>query len=227
MGSVPKKYRNKDRDAPDYEPEVLPSDLARRIGSFKREVVFQLLTHQGPAWEAVSDMRRRWDVSARTELPPASSNWPNYPFPDHWPEAYTDEGKQSNEWVELAERWGLDLDALRDQVVPEAYPWGPVDTSWRTFLGACVLFDPPDQKLLDFSEFGGPRPVGIVPADEPFDRDFGFPAHAMAVPPIVTLRDADRAEMIEGWYWGKIIDEIGERYLKPQGLDTREILLRC
>jgi len=193
MGSVPKKYRNKDRDAPDYEPEVLPSDLARRIEGFKRELVFQMLTQQGPAWEAIADMRSRWGVSARTELPPASSNWPNYPFPDHWPEYYSDEGKQSNEWVELASRWGLDLDALRDQIVPEAYRWGPVDTSWRTFLAACVLFDPPDQKLLAFTEFGGPRPAGIGPADEPFDRDFGFPAHAMAVPPVVTLRDADRA----------------------------------
>jgi hypothetical protein len=48
----------------------------------------------------------------------------------------------------------------------------------------------------------------------------------MAMPPIATLRDAHKAESIESWYWQKIIDEIGERYLKPQGLDTKEILLK-
>jgi hypothetical protein len=224
MGSVPKRYRNKDRDAPDYEPEVLPSDLGRRIEGFKRNVVFQMLMEEGSAWEAISAMRSRWGVSARTQLPPASSNWPNYPHPEHWLEAYTDEGNPSTEQVEPATRWGLDLDALRDEIVPEAFRWGRVDTSWRSFLAACVLFDPPDQELLAFSKFGGPRPVGIPPADEPYDRDFGFPAHAMAVPPIETLRDADKAELIEGWYWQSIIDEIGERYLKPQGLDVKEIL---
>jgi hypothetical protein len=215
MRSVPKQYRNKDRDAPEYEPEVLPSDLGRRIEGFKREVVFQVFMRQGPAWDAVSDMRSRWGVSARAELPPASSNWPNNPYPEHWPEEYTDE---------RPERWGLDLDALRDQIVREAYHWGPADTSWRSFLAACVLFDPPDRKLLAFSKFGGPRPVGIPPADEPFDRDFGFPAHATTMPPVAMLRDAEKAEVIEGWFWRRIIDEIGERYLKPQGLDTKEIL---
>src|SRR3712207_8622884 len=46
MGSVPKQYRNEDRDAPDYEPEVLPSDLGRRIQGFKREVVFQMRSEE-------------------------------------------------------------------------------------------------------------------------------------------------------------------------------------
>jgi hypothetical protein len=215
MGSVPKQYRNKDRDAPDYEPEILPSDLGRRIEGFKREMVFQVFMQQGPAWDAISDRRSRWHVSARTELPPASSNYPNYPFPEHWPEEYADE---------RPERWGLDLDALRDQIVPKAYYWGPADTSWRSFLAACVLFDPPDRKLPAFSKFGGPRPVGIPPADEPFDRDFGFPAHAMTMPPVAMLRDAHKVEVIERWYWRRIIDEIGERYLKPRGLDTKVIL---
>jgi hypothetical protein len=90
-----------------------------------------MLTQQGPAWDAVSDMRSRWGVSARAELPPASSNSPNNPYPEHWPEEYADQ---------RPERWGLDLDTLRDQIVPEAYRWGPVDTSWRSFLAAWVLF---------------------------------------------------------------------------------------
>jgi hypothetical protein len=115
MGSAPKHYRNKDRDASDYEPEMLPSDLGRRIEGYKREVVLQLLTQQGPAWDAVSEMQSRWGVSAGAELPPASSNWPNNPYPEHWPEEYADE---------RPERWGLDLDTLRDQIVPEAYRWG-------------------------------------------------------------------------------------------------------
>ena len=216
MGSVPKQYRNEDRDTPDYEPEVLASDLGRRIEGFKREVVLQMLMQQDLAWDAVSEMRSRWGVSARAELPPASSNWPNYPFPEHWPEEYTDEG---------GSRWGLDLDALRDRIVPEVYRWGPVDTSWRSFLAACVLFDPPDQELLAFSKFGGPSAVGILPADERFKPGFGVPPHMMAMPPVATLRDAHKAESIESWYWQRIIDEIGERYLKPQGLDTKEILL--
>ena len=224
MGSVPKRYRNKDRDAPDYQPEVLRSDLGRRIEGYKREVVFQVFMQQGPAWDAVSDMRSRWGVSARTELPPASSNYPNNPFPEHWPEEYTDAGKQSEEWVALAERFGLDLDALRDQIVPEAYRWGPVDTSWRSFLAACVLFDPPDQELLAFSKFGGPRPVGVSPIDRSRDNLFGIPPHIMATPPITALRETHKAELVEEWYWLRIIDEIGKRYLEPQGLDTREIL---
>ncbi len=227
MGSVPKQYRNEDRDAPDYEPEVLPSDLGRRIEGFKREVVLQIVMQRGPAWDAVSDMRSRWGVSARTELPPASSNWPNYPFPEHWPEEYTDEG--GSRWAldldALRDRWGLDLAALRDRIVPEPYHWGPVDTSWRSFLGACVLFDPPDQELRAFSKFGGPRAVGIPRIYVDRDNRFGVPPHIMAMPPIATLRDAYKAESIESWYWQKIIDEIGERYLKPQGLDTKEILL--
>ena len=224
MRSVPKRYRNKNDDALEYEPDVRFSDLGKRVEGFRREVVLQVFMQKGPAWDAVSERRRHWDISAKTGLPPTSSSYHNYPIPEHCGEEYIAGGRQSGEWVECAVRWGLDLDALRDQVVPEVYRRGPVDTSWRRFLAACVLFDPPETDLLAFSKVGEPRPVGILPAEKPFDPNFGFPAHAMILPPVATLRDADKAEMIEAWYWERIIDEIGERYLRPQGLDTKEIL---
>jgi hypothetical protein len=46
----------------------------------------------------------------------------------------------------------------------------------------------------------------------------------MLAPPIRTLRDGVKTELIERWFWRQVIKRIGERFLEPAGLDIREMM---
>jgi hypothetical protein len=158
------------------------------------------------------------------QVPPETRH--NLHFPENgWPDQYDSEGEQSSAWVELASKWGVELYTLARRLVPEHYRPNHVDEMhWAIFLSACVLFDPPETGLLLFAEHGGPRPLGLSPADERW-RSFGSPPHAMIAAPIRTLSDGLMSKSIEGWFWKQVIEEIGKKFLEPIGLDIHEMML--
>jgi hypothetical protein len=105
--------------------------------------------------------------------------------------------------------------AYRKQVVPEMYSYIKHSDDWYTFLSACLLFDPPDAGLEEFAAYGDPTPITSLPLGSDPDKGSGIVA-----PPIKYLQDPYKAQEDARWYWEQIINDIGERFLKPLGLDV-------
>ena len=224
MESLPHRFRNQQKDMW-AEPTDIGSDVTLRIERFKSNVVVELFLQQGAVWEEIRDFRKRWEISPTVQVP--SETWPNLHFPENgWPEQYDTEGEQARDWVELASRWSVEMYTLARQIVPERYRPNPIDEmGWAIFLSACVLFDPPEPEkgLLRFAELGGPRPIGLSPADESW-RSFGHPPRSMLAAPVRTIPDGYISAEIEGWFWRQVINEIGKKFLEPAGLDIHEMM---
>jgi hypothetical protein len=96
------------------------------------------------------------------------------------------------EHTEYAMRWQDEMSAIRDKVDPEPHPptWGysdyQLEVSWSDFLSACVLYDPPEDQLVEFASYGTPEatilPGGRLPTTA--NRE-GLPA--MVDPPVRSL----------------------------------------
>ena len=48
----------------------LSSDAGRRLRRLRHELVLQLYLRRDPLWEAIRDVRDRWNISAEVRLPP-------------------------------------------------------------------------------------------------------------------------------------------------------------
>ena len=95
-----------------------------------------------------------------------------------------------------------------------------VEASWENFLSACVLFDPPEDRLIEFASYGDPEPTVFSGGRLPTVRNLeGLPE--MVGPPIKTLADLMD---VKDWFWHRVLDYIGERYLEPQGVDVDDLL---
>jgi hypothetical protein len=224
MESLPHRFRNQQEDIW-AEPADIGSNVASSIERFKRSVVLDLFLQRGVAWKEVRAIRERWAITPIVRVPPET--WLNLHFPENgWPNRYDAEGKQASAWGKLASEWNIELHTLVKRLVPERYRPDPIDqTGWAIFLSACVLFDPPETErgLLRFAERGGPRPIGLSPADER-RSSFGNPPYAMLAAPIRWLRDGYISEGVEHWFWMQVIEEIGKKFLEPAGLDIHEMM---
>src|SRR5829696_10496751 len=54
------------------EAKILVSDAERWIKDFKSELVISLYMKHGPFWKAVSEVRERWGITTKAELPPST-----------------------------------------------------------------------------------------------------------------------------------------------------------
>jgi len=102
------------------------------------------------------------------------------------------------------------LEALSEvlSVVPFKYDVS-ASVEWDKFASASVLYDPPDTGLLEFAEYGNKYP----------DSEYNTASLLTSGLPIRSVKDGEVAERIEGWRWKRLIDEVGQRYLEPRGLD--------
>ena len=183
-------------------------------------MVLQLFLEHGEFWEKVRDMRSRWKIIPATRLPP-DVRWPlNYlDTSEHYPRC--DLGSSPKlalyprdpDGMEIPEqnRWEWEL----DQIAVETVPQYSHASEWRLFISACVLYNPPELELVRFAEYG------------------------RAIPDVVGLRDGQAFEMLASpvrrmpypehatdpwrWFYEAMLREIGERYLKPQGLDIQKM----
>jgi len=95
-----------------------------------------------------------------------------------------------------------------------------LDSSWENFLSACILYDPPEDRLIEFASYAEPDPTVFSGSRLPTQKNLeGLPE--MVDPPIKTLWDLSQAGE---WYWRRVLDHIGERYLEPQGVDVDDLL---
>ena len=139
------------------ESGPLPSSAGRRLRQLRGDLVVQLFTRRGPFWAAIREARDRWRISAKVGLPPSVVGW-------LLPEAAPDSGDSKKYW-EYAHRWLDEMSALRARAVPDPRPSASetfdhhADASWKHFLAACVLYDPPDDRLVEFAAYREPDPT--------------------------------------------------------------------
>jgi hypothetical protein len=198
----------------------LPSSGEDRVRSAKRRLVLDLFLRRDPFWSGVCDIRSRWNVSPVVGLPePGVGGFPICYVPNSFgprpPEPFGDEGER---WSAQFRRWCSNLHTLHDLAVPikaRSTEYSAYD--WEGFLSMCILFDPPGDKLEEFAEWLGWGPRGIGPR------------YAMHDPPIVHLRDPDKAEQaIKDFYEG-FITAAFEKYVRPLGIapeDAADLILK-
>jgi hypothetical protein len=242
MGSLPEDFE----DWRPLAPKVLRSPLLKKVRRLKRELIAQLFIRQGEFWDAVSDMRTRWNVRAQRRLPELSAFVV-------WPDRISEEERSG---------WLGDLIAIKDKTIPQNMRKRS-HYSWRQFLAACVLYDPPDLELMEFASYADPRPERLFPIkagkaeplptpEEIVERAKTAGVHAfhrfaeqlesgpqeskanasardrrtpvMCLPPIVKLRNPYEVEEVAMWFLTQTVREFIERYIRPQGLDVEAVL---
>jgi hypothetical protein len=167
---------------PDYmRRPTLESSAERRIRRLKRRLVLELFLQRARFWDAVWDVRTEWNVTARRMLP-SDGDLETYAPVDQAPEKPAPY-KFTKSIGLFFDRWHDALrPSLRDGFVPdELKRW----LSWDDFFGACVMCDPPDDRLLEFAEFGRLYPIVFWPVvdREPTEID-ASKIHSMVAPPV-------------------------------------------
>jgi hypothetical protein len=145
-------------------------------------------------------LRSEWDIEVITDLPPSGK--PKTLYPDHSPsdELYL---------------WIHHLLDIQGQLVPSRYR---LATDWQAFLSLCALRDPPDDGLLKFADYGEIRPETLNRPDEVAGR-----APAMLAPPVEQWPNPYSWANAYRDFFERVLREIGERHLKPRGLDIHEM----
>ncbi len=212
-----------DRGRGDHDLEVLSPDNSNPVWRLKRKLTLELFFDLGPIWEAIRDVRARWNIEPVPRLPPGGRTVPCpewAPKPPRREEPLSE--AQVDPWYRFWFGWERELISLRNRLIPDEFRRG---LDWYAFLAACVLFDPPETALWEFASYGTWPPYGVLPWEPPWDPDADTDtSHNVEVLPIKWLGDLEIVEETQKRFWGSIVEEIGERYLKPQGLDVWTIV---
>jgi hypothetical protein len=167
-------------------------------------------------WEAVRDVRDRWGITAKNQLPPPVVG---RLLPEGAPD-FRDGGYEG-----YVVRWQLELFEIRMKVDPRRH-LTPKDlfgdealSSWNELLSACVLYDPPADGLIEFASYGTQQP-GFL-SDDRVSPDALAELPEMVDPPVRSLWELSR---VGDWFWLRIVAHLDERYLKPLGMDLEDLL---
>jgi hypothetical protein len=161
----------------------------------KRNLVAQLLARRGDFWEAIKDVRVRWQLGpVPTQLPPDSEDilypretparqlprFPAFILPLNHPKANIvspDNQNQRTAWLNLIGSWESDLCDLLLHTVPSPEAKSPPYTGtlsppkrllpWLRFAAACALYDPPPEKAPTFAAYGR---LPLLPDEETQDE---------------------------------------------------------
>ena len=211
-----KECRERERDSPvgesqvstgpESERTVLPSSAQGRIQRLRHELVLQVFMRRGSLWEAISNVRNRWNIEPKVQIPPSGRGWQ---MPEDAPDS-ADIVKYS----EYAKRWQEEISAIKEKVAPEPclpteglFDW-ELERSWNDFLSACVLYDPPSGQLLEFASYNNPESSYLPDSQFPY-RGNTKKRPEMIAPPIKTLAELMWAG---DWYWHRILDYIRKHY---------------
>jgi hypothetical protein len=195
---------------------LIDSRAARDLEWLVKDLILELCFQDGPFWEAVKDLRIRWHISPRVGVPP--QDWQTYFHPPG-----TSKETPLKEAMELGGLWEKDLRAIRDRFIPDRFKRRREhQRRWRDFTSRCALFQPPRKDLLGFYLSCGAGPWLELPEGWEFARDQELVA--MTEAPIEHIRDADQVEAAWREYCETLIKELGERYLKPEGISVGEAI---
>ena len=118
----------------------LPSSAEGRLQQLRGDLILQLYMRRGPLWEAVRDVRDRWNIAARVQLPTLVRGWL---LPEN---ALELEDRQK--YKEYALQWREEMSRIRAKSDPgpslptQELSYVHQEEAWKEFLSACVLYDP-------------------------------------------------------------------------------------
>jgi hypothetical protein len=196
--------------------QLFDSRAAKELERLLKNFILGLCVEDGPYWEAVRDLRTRWCISPQVGIPP--QDWHTYFHPPG-----TSEESTVEERMELSAQWEKDLRAIRDRFIPDRFKARQEhQRRWRDFISRCALFQPPGDDLFGFYLSCGAGPWLDLPEgwEDAGDQELV----AMTEAPIERLRDTDRVETAWKEYYETLIKELGERYLRPAGIDVGEAI---
>ena len=180
---------------------------------FKNGLVAELWTKDGPFWESVRDMRARWGIDVQPQLAPGDSpRIGDLVFPQSAP------GCASGEFSDFVNRWIQGLGYIKDRNVP---PQLEDAADWNAFISACVLYDPPEESLIDFARYGDSPVVHAPYTGEPSNEAAKRPLTEAA--PIRRLPSEADLEQVQSWLFAHILDEV-KRDIGLLRSDTNEII---
>jgi hypothetical protein len=209
--------------------EVLASRAEVEIHVLKGELVISLFKRRGAFWDLIREMRERWDITPETLVPPSTTGpidlefplrTPNPYIPKNWPDPYEDRNKS---W-DLTISWAADRREIQNKVVPEKYRDKGAPGEFDRFLSACVLYDPPENGLLEFATISAPEPQAFYGHREPEEVDDPNEFPRMVAPPVKTLRELTESE---DWAWDCLIYDHSEKLralMEELGIDPYQLL---
>ena len=195
----------------------LPSSAEDRLREIRRELVIQLYSRRGPLWEAVRDVRERRKIKPKRQLPPPVRVWL---LPEDAPEREDD----SQKYAEYAFQWREEMSSIRAKLdlgpsLPtQDLPDYHQEESWKEFRSACVLYDPPEDQLIEFASYGKLKSTALY--SDPFWARSRRSSEMLA-PPVKSLWELT---LLRDWYWHRILRFIGERYLEAWDVDVEYVL---
>jgi hypothetical protein len=195
----------------------LPSSGADRVRQEKRRLVLEIFLRRGAVWDRIQEMRKRWGIEARTQMPPPRRGGPYFPESFGTPPPEEQFGNQEyDQWHATHREWTADLASLYEIAIPEEARSSKyfVASGWDIFLSACVLFDPPESRLVGFADFIRWEYSNVIPRGE----------HVGNALPIVWLRDADRVETMLAELYQEVLEAILEKYVNPQGVTSEDAI---
>jgi hypothetical protein len=188
------------------EPDPPGEELKAR--AFKDSLTAQLYLQRGVFWDALRDLRERWEITAERGLPPSAENVSGLIFP---------ETPSKGDFFRLYDEWTADLRRIEQRCVPSRFR---ESAEWREFISACVLFDPPLEDLDTFTRHGDLRYINREAHGARGER---APMRATA-PLRWAVADEKALEKVYFWLFECVLEELGQRYLKPAGIDLEEAL---
>jgi hypothetical protein len=96
-----------------------------------------------------------------------------------------------------------DLGYIKDKNVPAQFEDA---ADWNAFISACVLYDPPEENLIEFAGHGDSRIVHAPYTGEPSNEAAKLPLTEAA--PIRRLSSEADLKQIQSWLFARILDEI-------------------
>lgn len=196
--------------------------------ALKQDLALELFTRRGPFWEAVEELRHRRGIQAVTGLPKGGRIFPFVPLPpDAGAAALSPDYVVSETYLtgDEYERWVDDLISIILKSVPERFRPRYASHSlsdWFGFIAACVLYDPPADRLREFADMGGPWGAGLqrYAGDEKPKSS----SYSMEVAPIRRLLDPAETRQIEAEHWTMLLEKLDEKHLQPLGLSLGDLL---
>jgi hypothetical protein len=190
---------------------LLRSSAADELYWLQEDLVVEHFLRRGDFWVAIKGLRKRWNIVPATAIPPEDSRVKG-PFPQ--PEEISED-----ELKKLLRRWTADLCSVSQRFFPKR---PRVMSGANRFVTSCAFYDPPRDNLFDFFQTAAAPPRLQLP--EGWETRKDKPLIAGSGLPVKKLSNSGREAGAWRIYYQGIIRELGERHLKPLGLDVEELV---
>ncbi len=118
---------------------------------------------------------------------------------------YMDDADWSAHGEEFRRKLTEKVPELERRVVPDALRDRFLLYEWGDFLAACIVFDPPAEKLTEFADYGGPTRVSPS-----HTAAYNEPILSATAPPIQVVKDPFRHDIARIAFMFEVIDALEE-----------------